>query len=391
MSTVDIAAELQAVGGGSRRLHRPGPAAHLRRRARVRPAPAAGDPGRRAAVGATYPADEVDHRAGPPRRPDPDRRTPARRTWSGWRCSSGSTAPTRTRSRRRPSSRSQAVKPAGLRTLHAERVHPAGAILVLVGDIKPDKAIDQVAAALGRLDRRRQGRRRCRRRRRSRRVRSMLVDRPGSVQSSMRLALPAVGRTHPDFPALQLANLVFGGYFSSRWVENIREDKGYTYSPHSAIEHSIAGSHPVAADRRGDRGDRARRCWRPGTSWVAWPRLAPEATRSWSRPASTRSARCCSACRPRPASPGWRARMPATVCGLDYPRRLLGRAGRGDRRRGRRRGREVPGAVGWCDRDPRRRGEGRSVAGRARPGGAGGIGVTEPTIGHRGTPHLRSA
>jgi predicted Zn-dependent peptidase len=39
-----------------------------------------------------------------------------------------------------------------------------------------------------------------------------------------------------------LDNLVFGGYFSSRWTENIREDKGYTYSPHSAIEHSQAGS-----------------------------------------------------------------------------------------------------------------------------------------------------
>jgi predicted Zn-dependent peptidase len=135
----------------------------------------------------------------------------------------------------------QAVKPAGLRTLHTERLHPTGAILVLVGDISPDKAIDQVEAALagwtgdgkhaelpatkppafGPIE---------------------LVDRPGSVQSSIRMALPAVGRTDPDFPALQLANLVFGGYFSSRWVENIREDKGYTYSPHSAIEHSIAGS-----------------------------------------------------------------------------------------------------------------------------------------------------
>jgi predicted Zn-dependent peptidase len=134
-----------------------------------------------------------------------------------------------------------AVKPATLRTLHSERVHPLGAVLVLVGDITPDKAIDQVEAALagwtgdgkqvdlptttppqpGPI---------------------VLVDRPGSVQSSIRLALPAVGRTHPDIAALQLANLVFGGYFSSRWVENIREDKGYTYSPHSMIEHSIAGS-----------------------------------------------------------------------------------------------------------------------------------------------------
>jgi predicted Zn-dependent peptidase len=36
--------------------------------------------------------------------------------------------------------------------------------------------------------------------------------------------------------------LIFGGYFSSRWVENIREDKGYTYGSHSMVEHSVAGS-----------------------------------------------------------------------------------------------------------------------------------------------------
>ncbi len=75
----------------------------------------------------------------------------------------------------------------------------------------------------------------------------MLVDRPGSVQSSLRLALPGGGPDPPDHAALQLANLVFGGYFSSRWVENIREDKGYTYSPHSAIEHSVAGSTVILA------------------------------------------------------------------------------------------------------------------------------------------------
>jgi predicted Zn-dependent peptidase len=75
----------------------------------------------------------------------------------------------------------------------------------------------------------------------------VLADRPGSVQSSVRLALPAVERTHPDHAPLQLANLVFGGYFSSRWVENIREDKGYTYSPHSMVEHSIAGSSLILA------------------------------------------------------------------------------------------------------------------------------------------------
>ncbi|MEH1012813.1 pitrilysin family protein [Micromonospora sp. CPCC 206060] len=140
----------------------------------------------------------------------------------------------------------RAVRPAALRRLHAERVHPAGAVLVLVGDIRPEKALDSAEQALGGWNGA------------GRAVTLppepplepgplLLVDRPGSVQSSLRIALPAVPRTHPDHAALQLANLVFGGYFSSRWVENIREDKGYTYGPHSMIEHSVAGSKLVVA------------------------------------------------------------------------------------------------------------------------------------------------
>jgi predicted Zn-dependent peptidase len=41
---------------------------------------------------------------------------------------------------------------------------------------------------------------------------------------------------------MQLANLVFGGYFSSRWMENIREDKGYTYGAHSGVEFVPGGA-----------------------------------------------------------------------------------------------------------------------------------------------------
>jgi zinc protease len=139
-----------------------------------------------------------------------------------------------------------AVRPGQLRALQDERVHPAGGNLVLVGDLQPDRALDAAERALGTWDGGgkqvdlpptpplRPGP-------------IELVNRPGSVQSSIRMALSAVTRTHPDHAALQLANLVFGGYFSSRWVENIREDKGYTYGPHSLVEHSIAGSALVLA------------------------------------------------------------------------------------------------------------------------------------------------
>ena len=45
----------------------------------------------------------------------------------------------------------------------------------------------------------------------------------------------AINRIHPDFPGLQVLNCLLGGYFGSRLMANIREDKGYTYGIGSAV------------------------------------------------------------------------------------------------------------------------------------------------------------
>ena len=128
-----------------------------------------------------------------------------------------------------------------LRALHAEQMRPNDAVLVVVGDVAPARVLDRIETALAgwagaakahrvpELPSPRPGP-------------SLIVDRPGSVQSSIRLGGVAIGRADPRYPALQLANLIFGGYFSSRWTENLREDKGYTYGPHSRIEHQVLGS-----------------------------------------------------------------------------------------------------------------------------------------------------
>jgi zinc protease len=55
------------------------------------------------------------------------------------------------------------------------------------------------------------------------------TEKPEALQSAIRMGMPVINRTHPDFPALQVLNTVFGGYFGSRLMANIREDKGYTY------------------------------------------------------------------------------------------------------------------------------------------------------------------
>ena len=128
-----------------------------------------------------------------------------------------------------------------LAALHAARLHPAEATLVIVGDIDADATLDRAEDALGSWD--------------GAGPDETLPPIPALVTGPDRAGRPArVGAVvdatgaaggRSDAPGPRRAatgNLVFGGYFSSRWVENIREDKGYTYGPHSVVEHSIAGS-----------------------------------------------------------------------------------------------------------------------------------------------------
>ncbi|MBS1509258.1 MAG: insulinase family protein [Bacteroidetes bacterium] len=59
------------------------------------------------------------------------------------------------------------------------------------------------------------------------------------VQGAIRLAREFPNRRHPDFMKVMVLNTVFGGYFGSRLMSNIREDKGYTYGIHSYIQNHL--------------------------------------------------------------------------------------------------------------------------------------------------------
>ncbi|SDC27905.1 M16 family metallopeptidase [Pedobacter soli] len=60
-------------------------------------------------------------------------------------------------------------------------------------------------------------------------------EKPEALQSAIRIGQLAVNRKHEDFSGLQILNTVLGGYFGSRLMANIREDKGYTYGIGSGI------------------------------------------------------------------------------------------------------------------------------------------------------------
>lgn len=133
------------------------------------------------------------------------------------------------------------VTPDAVRALHAGAVLPRGSVLVIVGDIDPANAVsdiekalqgwksDESASVLPELPALTGGD-------------VLIVPRSGAVQAQIRLIAQALPRTDPRYAALQLANLTYGGYFSSRLVENIREDKGYTYSAHSGFEFTGASA-----------------------------------------------------------------------------------------------------------------------------------------------------
>ena len=136
------------------------------------------------------------------------------------------------------------VGAAQLRSLHDEIFVPGLGHFVMVGDVTPRRALaaassafepwlarpaGAAAAPLDPLPPVRLGP-------------LQLFDRPGAAQSNIRIARDAPTRTDPWWPATALANLIFGGMFASRLVENLRERNGYTYSPRTSFDHGRAGS-----------------------------------------------------------------------------------------------------------------------------------------------------
>ena len=61
------------------------------------------------------------------------------------------------------------------------------------------------------------------------------IEKKGALQTSVRIGSATINKRHPDYPGLKILNVILGGYFGSRLMKNIREEKGFTYGIHSSV------------------------------------------------------------------------------------------------------------------------------------------------------------
>ncbi len=75
------------------------------------------------------------------------------------------------------------------------------------------------------------------------------IEKPDAVQTSIMIGSPVINKRHADYPGLKFLNVILGGYFGSRLMKNLREDKGYTYGITSFVSSfNLSGYKLISAE-----------------------------------------------------------------------------------------------------------------------------------------------
>jgi len=128
-----------------------------------------------------------------------------------------------------------AYKIADLQTVYREAYTPENGTLLLVGDFEPKAILATVEKIFAPWSGKKPAVPPAPAPANPRGRRVYLVHVPGAVQTQILCGCHSITRRHPDWVKLGLTNSLYGGAFNSRLVMNIREAKGYTYSPRSGV------------------------------------------------------------------------------------------------------------------------------------------------------------
>jgi zinc protease len=128
-----------------------------------------------------------------------------------------------------------AYKREDLQSVYREAYTPENGLLLMVGDFDSQEMLKTVEKVFGGWSGKKQEAKTYPSPANPRGRRVYMVHVPGAVQTQILAGCHAITRKHPDWVKLGLTNSLYGGAFNSRLVMNIREDKGYTYSPRSGV------------------------------------------------------------------------------------------------------------------------------------------------------------
>jgi zinc protease len=123
-----------------------------------------------------------------------------------------------------------------MEAFYREHYAPANGLLLAVGDFSAERLLEQIEKIFGEWSAAKPRPFEAQEPPAIRGRRVHLVHLPESVQTDVLVGNRAITRHSPDWHGLVLANALYGGAFNSRLVANIREQKGYTYSPRSGIQ-----------------------------------------------------------------------------------------------------------------------------------------------------------
>jgi len=147
----------------------------------------------------------------------------------------------------------KAIRRDQLVAFHRTQFLPNHAMLAIVGDVDPQKALAEAKAAFDDWEKGEIPEAELTAFPTVKGVTIHLVDRPASVQSNILVAMPGVPRNNSDFPELQVVNSVLGGGFSGRLFSNLRERHGYTYGSYSGFgSRKLGGAFSAVAQVRNE-------------------------------------------------------------------------------------------------------------------------------------------
>jgi len=146
-----------------------------------------------------------------------------------------------------------AYKRGDLQKVYRDAYTPQNGLLLLVGDFESLAMMQNVEKVFGAWTGQKPETKTAAAPAKQRGRRMYLVHVPGAVQTQILAGCHAITRKNPDWVKVGLTNSLYGGAFNSRLVMNIREDKGYTYSPRSGV-HALRqhGYFSVSAAVRND-------------------------------------------------------------------------------------------------------------------------------------------